>query len=133
MKLTQQPLPNCPSCSARDTIRNGSGRFLCRACEKTFSRRSPFPRARFPEAAIFEGVSLLEANFKTGVVLSHLKTSHKISTTRQTLFSWKKKFGPALHEYASGFSRGFLSLEDVCLQVGRDSKGLFGGRELREK
>ncbi len=125
MRLTSAPRCARPRCSSGDTIGNGARRFLCRGCGRSFSRRTPFPRSRFPAAVIFEAVALSGAGFRPSVVVAHMKRAHRVSVSHQTVFSWRAKFGEAMRDYSSGFSRTDLSLSGTCSQISRDSSGLF--------
>jgi len=86
----------CPNCKSREIFRNGSSdgrkRIVCRECRKSFySKSNAFHRHKFPEQAILRALFLANSGNSPREIRAAL-ASEGISVSRQTIFSWRKKF-----------------------------------------
>jgi transposase-like protein len=92
----------CPHCRHSNFVKRGSRKkkrevvqlYLCRQCQRTFSRQSLKGR-HYPTRVILEGVSLYHRGFSGQVVAKRLARRYSLDgLDRTTVYQWAAKLSP---------------------------------------
>lgn len=101
----------CPHCKKINSVKHGIRKnnsgftqvFLCKSCDKFFTRRNGFENMKTKPEIIIDALDLRAKGLSFGKIADHLFQKYGVKVERSNILYWQNKFGKLIGEFTKSF------------------------------